>query len=60
MIMRILTANNTVQNVTNAVKSVEAEEKVSMPWYSLVAVIVLVLLSAYCNGTNIGVMGFDV
>ena len=54
--LRMLTTNVTNKTTTAG----EIETKVSMPWYNLLAVIVLVMLSAYCNGTNIGVMGLDV
>jgi hypothetical protein len=47
-----LTSNNTINSNEN--------EKAGMSWSNLLIVILMILLSAYCNGTNIGVMGLDV
>ena len=59
MIIRTLVANATkTLNATGGAG--EESEKGGMTWYSLVIVIFLVLLSAYSNGVNIGVMGLDV
>ena len=59
MIIRRLVANATkTLNATGGTG--EESEKGGMTWYSLVIVIFLVLLSAYSNGVNIGVMGLDV
>ena len=30
-----------------------------MEWYGYIAVVLLVMLSAFCNGNNIGTMGLD-
>ena len=30
-----------------------------MEWYGYLAVVLLVMLSAFCNGNNIGTMGLD-
>jgi hypothetical protein len=38
----------------------ENEKGGGMSWQNLLLVILMILLSAYCNGTNIGVMGLDV
>lgn len=60
-IIRSLVANATT-NLTsnNTMNSNENEEAGGMSWQNLLLVILMILLSAYCNGTNIGVMGLDV
>jgi hypothetical protein len=59
MIIRTLVANAT-KTLNATADAGEESEKGGMTWYSLVIVIFLVLLSAYSNGVNIGVMGLDV
>ena len=60
-IIRSLIANVTT-NLTsnNTMNSNENEKGGGMSWQNLLLVILMIFLSAYCNGTNIGVMGLDV
>ncbi len=47
-------------NITGNSTSTKIEEPAqTLEWYVLIAVILLVLLSAFCNGNNIGTMGLD-
>lgn len=46
-------------NATNATDTSKPEESTSLAWYGYILVILLVLLSAFCNGNNIGLMGLD-
>lgn len=55
--LRVLVSNVT-NNATKSNESVEASS--GMTWFKILALIFIILLSAYCNGTNIGVMGLDV
>jgi hypothetical protein len=61
-ILRILanvTANATGVNKTASELAVSAS-KSSMTWSNILLLLVLMMLSAYSNGMNIGVMGLDV
>jgi metal transporter CNNM len=46
-------------NATNAADTSKPDESTSLAWYGYILVILLVLLSAFCNGNNIGTMGMD-
>jgi hypothetical protein len=56
--LRELQANLTINATTSNGDGME-EASSSMPWYGLIAVIILVILSAFFNGNNIGTMGMD-
>ena len=60
--LRILV--NTTINATVGNKSASEEgdsaSKSSMGWQNILLLILLVMLSAYSNGMNIGLMGLDV
>jgi Na+/H+ antiporter NhaC len=53
--LRVLAANLT----TNSTASKSEEATTSLGWYGYLAVVLLVMLSAFCNGNNIGTMGLD-
>jgi hypothetical protein len=56
--IRYLTDNITAGlNATTA--SSDVEEAASLQWHSLLAVVALLIMSAFCNGNNIGVLGMD-
>lgn len=59
-LIRALIANITSNLSANATEIESEPEKTGISWQSLILVIVMIFLSAYCNGTNIGVMGLDV
>jgi hypothetical protein len=59
--LRILT-NVTSGNLTNTNKTSTDTDtpSPSMTWYTILTLVILVMLSAYSNGMNIGIMGLDV
>lgn len=59
--LRILT-NVTSGNLTNSNKTSTDSDTASPPmtWYTILTLVILVMLSAYSNGMNIGIMGLDV
>jgi hypothetical protein len=57
-LIRSLIVNVTTNLTSN--NTINSDEKTGMSWSNLLIVILMILLSAYCNGTNIGVMGLDV
>lgn len=59
-LVRTLIANITSNITANSTNHESEPAKVGMSWQNLLLVILMILLSAYCNGTNIGVMGLDV
>ena len=59
-LIRSLLANATNNLTSNITITSNETEKVGMSWLSLILVILAILLSAYSNGVNIGVMGLDV
>ena len=59
-LVRSLLANATNNLTSNKTITSNETEKVGMSWLSLILVILAILLSAYSNGVNIGVMGLDV
>jgi len=60
LLIRNLIANITVNLTSNSTINTKENEDSGLTWYNLLLVILMILLSAYCNGTNIGVMGLDV
>ena len=60
LLLRNLLANATANLTSNNTISSKENEDTGLTWYNLLTVILMILLSAYCNGTNIGVMGLDV
>jgi hypothetical protein len=59
-ILRTLVSNVTTNLTSNNTIISKENEQSGMSWSNLLLVILMILLSAYCNGTNIGVMGLDV
>jgi len=59
--LRMLT-NVTSGNLTNSNKTSTDSDTPSPPmtWYTILTLVILVMLSAYSNGMNIGIMGLDV
>lgn len=46
-------------NATGATNTAKTEESTALAWYGYIIVIILVLMSAFCNGNNVGTMGMD-
>ena len=53
--LRALAANLTTNFTTSKVE----EATSSLEWYGYIAMVLLVMMSGFCSGTNIGVLGLD-